>query len=76
MFFKKRSTREIGAYGEKAAAKFLKKKGYKIKKMNFLSTHGEIDIIAENKNCLVFVEVKSRKNSEENFIKLGQDFNK
>ena len=71
MFFKKRSTREIGAYGEKAAAKFLKKKGYKIKKMNFLSTHGEIDIIAENKNCLVFVEVKSRKNSEENFSKYG-----
>ena len=70
MLFKK-STREIGAYGEKIAAKFLKKKGYKIKKMNFISAHGEIDIIAENKECLAFVEVKSRKDSEENFLNFG-----
>ena len=70
MLFKK-STREIGADGEKAAAKFLKKSGYKIKKMNFFSAHGEIDIIAENKNFLVFVEVKSRKDSAENFLNFG-----
>ena len=70
MLFKK-STREIGADGEKIAARFLKKNGYKIKKMNFLSSHGEIDIIAENKYFLVFVEVKSRKDSAENFLNFG-----
>ncbi len=66
-----KNTREIGANGEKAAAKFLKKNGYKILKKNFYSAHGEIDIIAQNKEYLVFVEVKSRKNSEENFINYG-----
>lgn len=70
MLFGKNS-REIGAKGEKAAAKFLKKSGYKIKKVNYFSAHGEIDIIAENKEYLVFVEVKSRKDSEENFINYG-----
>lgn len=70
MFFGK-STREIGAKGEKAAASFLKKNGYKIVKKNYLSAHGEIDIIAESKNFLVFVEVKSRKNSDENFKNYG-----
>ena len=63
-----KNTREIGAKGEKAAAKFLKKNGYRIVKKNFYSAHGEIDIIAENKEYLVFVEVKSRKDVEENFI--------
>ena len=66
-----KNTREIGAIGEKAAAKFLKKNGYRILKKNFYSAHGEIDIIAENKEYLVFVEVKSRKNSEVNFINYG-----
>ena len=66
-----KSTKEIGAFGEKTAASFLKKCGYKIVKMNFSSAHGEIDIIAQNKEFLVFVEVKSRKNSEENFRNYG-----
>lgn len=70
MFFT-RSTKEIGACGEKIAASFLKKHGYKIAAMNFLSAHGEIDIIAENKDFLVFAEVKSRKNSDENFKNYG-----
>ncbi|MBQ8837020.1 MAG: YraN family protein [Clostridia bacterium] len=65
------STKAIGAAGEKAAAKFLKKRGYKIVKKNFLSAHGEIDIIAENHEFLVFIEVKSRKDSDENFKNYG-----
>lgn len=66
-----KSTREIGAKGEKIAASFLKKHGYKIVKKNFLSAHGEIDIIAESKDILVFAEVKSRKDSDENFKNYG-----
>ncbi len=70
MFFGK-TTKDIGNYGEKLAAKFLKKKGYKIVAKNFLSAHGEIDIIAKNRHSFVFVEVKSRKDCQEYFDSYG-----
>lgn len=66
-----KTTRDVGRYGEKVAARFLKKNGYKIRAKNFLSAHGEIDIIAENKEFLVIVEVKARKDSPENFAIYG-----
>lgn len=46
--------------GEDAAARYLKKKGYKITARNYRTPHGELDIIAENKEYIVFVEVKTR----------------
>lgn len=46
--------------GEKLAAGFLKKKGFKIIKRNFNCKFGEIDLIATKDEYLVFVEVKSR----------------
>ena len=52
--------RKTGNIGERAAAKFLKKKGYRIVKRNYADSGNEIDIIAENKEYTVFVEVKSR----------------
>lgn len=67
-----KSKKEIGNIGEEAAAKTLKKAGYKIRSRNFLSDHGEIDIIAENKEFLVFVEVKTRKNVERYFENYGR----
>ena len=51
----------IGNDGENQAKKYLKKIGYKIVRQNFFSRFGEIDIIATDKNCTVFVEVKKRK---------------
>lgn len=51
---------ELGQKGEKEAAQFLKKLGYCIIRKNFKCTYGEIDIIATDKNELVFVEVKTR----------------
>lgn len=48
-----------GALGEEKAASFLKKKGYNILKRNFRIREGEVDIIAERDEELVFVEVKS-----------------
>lgn len=48
---------------EEAAAKFLKKKGYKIIERNFRTRFGEIDIVARYEGYLVFVEVKSGKSS-------------
>ena len=70
MFWGK-TTKDIGAKGEKIAADYLKKQGYKIVAKNFHSAHGEIDIIAENKEFIIFIEVKARKDSEYNFKNYG-----
>ncbi len=57
------TTKEIGDFGEKAAAMHLKEKGYIIIEHNFRSRFGEIDIIARDiDGTYVFVEVKTRKN--------------
>jgi putative endonuclease len=53
---------EVGKLGEKAAQKFLKKQGYRIRETGFRCRRGEIDIIAEKKDCLVFVEVRTKTN--------------
>ena len=50
-----------GAWGEALAADFLQKKRYKIVATNYRTRFGEIDLIAENRRYLVFVEVKLRK---------------
>jgi putative endonuclease len=55
--------KEVGAIGEKLAADFLKKRGYKIIQRNFRCREGEIDIIAQKDECLVFVEVRTKKNT-------------
>ena len=54
--------REVGKLGEKAAQKFLKKRGYRIRETGFRCRRGEIDIIAQKKDCLVFVEVRTKSN--------------
>ncbi|MFC2019589.1 YraN family protein [Chloroflexota bacterium] len=56
--------RDTGILGEKLAAAFLKKRGYRILETNYRCPFGEIDIIARHKDYLVFVEVKARKSLE------------
>lgn len=56
----KTERRKIGDIGERLAAKFLKKEGYKLKQRNYAASGNEIDIIAEDKEHIVFVEVKTR----------------
>ena len=51
---------DIGRIGENIAASYLQNQNYKIVTRNYRSAHGEIDIIAVNKETLVFIEVKSR----------------
>ena len=52
----------IGKNGEEIAKKYLEKQGYKILETNrHFSKLSEIDIIAKDKETLVFVEVKTRK---------------
>lgn len=55
---------ELGARGEKAAAKFLRRHGYKVLLRGFRSRSGEIDIVCRHKDWLVFVEVKTRKSEQ------------
>lgn len=52
--------KSFGNFGEDTATNFLKESGYKIIERNFNCRFGEIDIIAMDNNCLVFVEVKTR----------------
>ena len=54
------TTREIGILGEKIAAKYLKKSGFRILERNKHYSHNELDIVARNKHFLLFVEVKTR----------------
>jgi len=55
--------KEVGAIGEKLAADFLKKHSYKIIQRNFRCRGGEIDIIAQHNDCMVFVEVRTKRGS-------------
>ena len=55
------TTKLLGAWGEALAAEYLRKKHYRILASGYRSRFGEIDLIAKNRKCLVFVEVKLRK---------------
>lgn len=53
-------SRVLGEQGERAAEAFLISLGYRILERNFRSRGGEIDLIAEDGDVVVFVEVRSR----------------
>lgn len=55
--------RTLGHRGEELAVRYLRGKGFKILERNHRTPIGEIDIIAEDKGSLVFVEVKTRTNN-------------
>jgi len=52
---------DSGEEGERRAEKFLKKKGFRILQKNYFCKTGELDLVAEDGESLVFVEVKTRK---------------
>lgn len=54
-----KSLKKLGNYGEQKAADFLANKGYRIIERNWRTRRGEIDIIAETDNVIVFAEVKT-----------------
>ncbi|MFC2020965.1 YraN family protein [Chloroflexota bacterium] len=56
--------RDTGILGEKLARDFLKKRKYRILETNYRCPHGEIDIIARQKDTLVFVEVRTKTGRE------------
>ena len=52
---------QYGAQSESLAARLLKRRGYTILETNYRTPLGEIDIIARDRDTLVFVEVKARR---------------
>ena len=53
--------RRLGAFGERLAAAHLEAKGYRIRARNYRCREGEIDIVAQDGDTLVFVEVRTRR---------------
>jgi len=53
----------LGNAGEETTVIYLRRKGYKILDCNYNVRGGEIDIIAQNGQYVVFVEVKTRKDN-------------
>ncbi len=66
MFLRARpkTRKELGRISEDHAARFLASRGYRIRERNYRTPRGEIDIVAEQGDVLVFVEVKSRSSGE------------
>ena len=55
-----KESHRLGEKGEKRAAAYLRRRGYRILQRNFTSGKYEIDLIASKGDCIVFVEVKTR----------------
>jgi putative endonuclease len=51
----------LGRKGERAAARFLRKQGYKILRRNVRYRYGELDLVALRGETIVFVEVRTRR---------------
>jgi putative endonuclease len=60
-----KTRQELARIGEEHAARYLASRGYRIKERNFRAPGGaEVDIIAEQRDVLAFVEVKARTSTD------------
>ena len=57
------NNKQTGAIGEQYASDYLHNKGYRILVQNYTSRWGELDIIAQFHNKIIFVEVKTRRDT-------------
>ncbi len=55
------SRTKLGTWGEGLAGRFLQGKGYRILATNYRTNYGEVDIVAQDGDELVFVEVRTRR---------------
>ena len=67
---------ELGKLGEQIAVEYLSKNKYQILERNFYCRQGEIDIVAKDKDEIVFVEVKTRSNYNFGRPSEAVDYNK
>lgn len=56
-----RSTKELGNQSEALAARYLTERGYRLREKNYRTRVGEIDLICEQGDRIVFVEVRSKR---------------
>lgn len=61
---RRRAPKPLGVRGEDAAARFLKRLGYKIVARGDRLKSGEIDLVAVDRQTVVFVEVKTRESAD------------
>ena len=55
---------KLGRWGESVAADYLEEQGYRIVERNWRTARGEIDLVAQAGDLLLFVEVKTRRGQE------------
>ena len=58
------ASKDVGKIGENRIARYLKDKGWIILEKNFRFHKKEVDIIAQKHDLIIFVEVKTRKNTQ------------
>ncbi len=68
--------RDIGTAGEDEAVAYLTAKKYRILERNFRCKSGEIDIIAQDGEYIVFIEVKMRKDNQFGLPSEGVNYHK
>lgn len=67
---------KIGKLGEDLATDFLKENGYKVIDRNFYTRYGEIDLIAQRGDEILFVEVKTRSSDKYGYPEQAVDYRK
>jgi putative endonuclease len=67
---------DLGKEGEELALRKIKRLGYKCIARNYRCALGEVDIIAFHRNCLVFIEIKTRKGKSLGYAKEAIDARK
>lgn len=74
--------KELGSFGEELVCQYLEKNGYKVLDRNFYCRQGEIDVIAKDRDEIVFIEVKTRTSNyfgspseAVNYIKIKRMYN-
>ena len=58
------ASKTLGILGEELASHYVRKRGYKLLVRNYRCPLGEIDLVARDRNTLVFIEVKTRRSLE------------
>jgi putative endonuclease len=64
---------DLGKIGEDLALRKVKRLGYKVVAKNYRCPLGEIDLIAKDRGCLVFIEIKTRKGKSVGYAKEAVD---
>ena len=67
---------DLGKAGEDIAFKKIKKLGYRCIERNYRCPLGEIDLIAKHGDCLVFIEIKTRKGRDTGYAKEAVNYRK